>query len=59
MAQGLPGWGAVGGSLPLPTIKYKGRATFFFFLSFLELYPRHMAVPRLGVNGSYSRWPTP
>ena len=32
---------------------------FFFFLVILGLHPQHMKVPRLGVNWSWSCWPTP
>ena len=32
---------------------------FFFLFFFLGPHPQHLEVPRLGVNQSYSCWPTP
>ena len=33
--------------------------TIYLFIVFLGLHLRHMEVPRLGANQSWSRWPTP
>ena len=64
LAMGYLAWG-LGSSCLLSAWHFLSLEFFFFFFfffffvfCFLGLHPRHMKVPRLGSNQSYSCWPT-